>query len=111
MAKKIIQNSAHCFLCNEDIYSAHRHDFRTCTGGHVSVDGGLAYLRRAYDKNASFMDTSLCIEEEALNDVIEAVKWGKETGRNDFGIALAVIRALRKHRLLDLSKFEGENDE
>ena len=111
MTKKIIQNSVHCLLCNEDIYSAHRHDFRTCSGGHVSVDGGLSYLRRACEHNAAYVDTSLSIEETALNDVVEAVKWGKETGRNDFGIALAVIRALRKHRLLDISKFEGENDE
>ena len=111
MTRKIIQNSVHCLLCNEDIYSAHRHDFRTCSGGHVSVDGGLSYMRRAYEKDAAFVDTSLTMEEEAINDVIEAVKWGKETGRNDFGIALAVIRSLRKHRLLDMSKFEGEQNE
>jgi hypothetical protein len=68
-------------------------------------------MRRAYEKDAAFVDTSLTMEEEAINDVIEAVKWGKETGRNDFGIALAVIRSLRKHRLLDMSKFEGEQNE
>ena len=111
MTRKIIQNSVHCLLCNEDIYSSHRHDFRTCSGGHVSVDGGLAYMRRSYEKNAAFVDTSMTMEEEAVNDIMEAVKWGKETGRNDFGIALAVIRALRKHRLLDMTKFEGEYDE
>ena len=68
-------------------------------------------MRRSYEKNAAFVDTSMTMEEEAVNDIMEAVKWGKETGRNDFGIALAVIRALRKHRLLDMTKFEGEYDE
>jgi hypothetical protein len=30
---------------------------------------------------------------------------GNETGRNELGIALAVIRALRDHNLLDMKKF------
>jgi hypothetical protein len=34
-----------CKLCDEVIQSTHRHDFRSCTGGHVFVDGGRDYLR------------------------------------------------------------------
>jgi hypothetical protein len=41
----ITRNAQHCLLCDEVIESTGLHDFQTCTGRHVSVDGGLAYSR------------------------------------------------------------------
>lgn len=70
------------------------------------MDGGMSYIRRAVNGKSAYVDTSLAMEEEAIKDITEAVKWGKETNRTDFGIALAVIRALNKHNLLDKSKLE-----
>lgn len=42
----LIQNRAQCLKCFQIIQSTHRHDFVSCRCGAVSVDGGLAYVRR-----------------------------------------------------------------
>jgi hypothetical protein len=31
-----------CKQCNETVESTHRHDFKSCSCGNVSVDGGVA---------------------------------------------------------------------
>ena len=57
---RIIRNSVHCNICNEDIESKHRHDFVWCKGEHVFVDGGKDYLRRGGMSNGSdCVDTSI----------------------------------------------------
>lgn len=43
-----LRNAARCLICLDVIESTHRHDFRTCTCGNVSVDGGPAYKRRCF---------------------------------------------------------------
>lgn len=45
---KILVNKARCKLCGEVLVSAHRHDFRTCHCGAVSVDGGRDYIKRSW---------------------------------------------------------------
>lgn len=46
MKEVIIHNRAECAVCHEVIESTHVHDFVSCSGGHISVDGGKDYLRR-----------------------------------------------------------------
>lgn len=60
--KRIVRNSARCLECGEEIVSTHRHDFVRCRCGKLGVDGGQAYLRRVYDPEARWADTS--IEED-----------------------------------------------
>ena len=49
-ATAIITNRVKCNICGDIIESWHRHDFKTCSCGNVSVDGGLDYLKRSYRK-------------------------------------------------------------
>jgi hypothetical protein len=42
----ILRNRARCKKCYSVIESLNRHDYKTCKCGAISVDGGLAYLRR-----------------------------------------------------------------
>lgn len=102
MTKTIIQNEAKCLKCEEIIWSAHRHDFKSCKCGATAVDGGTDYLRRV----GSFVEErSMSMDEEALYKCIDAVKWAEENNRNAYGTALAVIRALRDTGYLDMEKF------
>ena len=39
--RKILKNAVRCNCCGDIIESTHRHDFKTCSCGRVSVDGGL----------------------------------------------------------------------
>lgn len=46
--KEIVLNRAQCLNCKQVITSWHRHDFRTCKCGGLSVDGGTDYLKRSH---------------------------------------------------------------
>ena len=94
--KKLIQNAAVCSKCDDEVWSATRHDYRECKCGAIAVDGGLDYVRRVGDMS-SFIDRSVYVSEEIIKDLKTSVEWARETGRNDLGTALAVIRVLQKH--------------
>lgn len=64
MLGMIVKNSLQCLLCLEEVVSEHRHDFRSCSCGNVSVDGGKDYLRRAVRDLSKVKDTSILKEEE-----------------------------------------------
>ena len=91
----IIQNAVNCLSCGDFIVSKHRHDFVTCTCGAVSVDGGQEYLRRVGDF-ANAVDLSWSLPDELYRACADAVEEAKETNRNKFGIANAVMRKLRE---------------
>jgi hypothetical protein len=62
-------NRAGCRSCGDVIESTHRHDFKTCRCGDISVDGGEEYCRR------SFRDT---LPVELPTDVdLEAFRAGR----------------------------------
>lgn len=90
----ILQNEIECKKCGDRIFSANRHDFKTCKCGAVSVDGGMSYLRRVGNRD-DWLDFSIEIPDEAYKAAIENIKWAKETGRNELGVLCAVVRALR----------------
>ncbi len=48
MSLKLAKNKARCKLCGDVKESTHVHDLRTCSCGSLSVDGGLAYVRRLF---------------------------------------------------------------
>lgn len=96
----IIQNAVSCLNCGDFIFSSHRHDFVTCTCGSISVDGGQEYLRRVGAIDAC-VDMSWSLPDDVYRECADAVEKAKETNRNKFGIANAVMRALRdKNRII-----------
>jgi len=97
----ILQNQVRCKKCGDEPYSAHRHDYKSCKCGAVAVDGGMEYLRRVGDVE-NMEEMSYTMNNNIVNDCVAAIKWGKDTKRNDLGIALAVLRALKKHNKLVL---------
>ena len=55
----ILRNMAQCRVCGDIIESKYTHDFKTCSCGAVSVDGGHEYLRRlGYYGN--WLEMSVC---------------------------------------------------
>ena len=92
----IVQNAVICNKCEDYIVSKSHHDFVTCSCGHVSVDGGQAYCRRVFNGEPDFIDMSWEIEETLYKACAEAAQNAIDTNRNKFGIANAVMRALRE---------------
>lgn len=48
---KILHNRIMCRKCGDIIESEHRHDFKSCSCGACSVDGGHDYLRRVGNRD------------------------------------------------------------
>ena len=91
----IIQNSATFLSCGDFIVSKHRHDFVECTCGAIAVDGGQDYLRRIGDfTNAT--DHSWSLDSDLYFECAKAVTDALDTGRNNIGVANAVLRKLRE---------------
>ena len=95
----IIQNAVSCLSCGDFIFSMHRHDFVTCTCGSISVDGGQEYLRRVGAIDAC-VDMSWSLPDDVYRECADAVEWAKDSNRNKFGIANAVMRKLRERNCI-----------
>ena len=54
----IIRNAIQCKKCGDIIESVSVHDFKTCSCGSCSVDGGHYYLRRGAKSLDDFTDLS-----------------------------------------------------
>lgn len=65
----VVTNKAQCKLCGDVIESKHRHDFKSCKCGEISVDGGKSYIKRSA-KN--------------LGNIIELSDWYEETYESNF---------------------------
>ena len=102
----IVQNAASCNGCGDFIVSKHRHDFVECTCGSIAVDGGQEYLRRIGSlEKGSYNDHSWSLPDKLYFDCVDAAGLAMDTGRNNHGIANAVMRKLREaHRVIG----EGE---
>ena len=54
----ITKNVAQCLLCRSIIESSYRHDFKTCSCGNLSVDGGKDYLKRSLVDSTKYQELS-----------------------------------------------------
>lgn len=55
---RIIRNAIQCKNCGDIIESVSIHDFKTCSCGACSVDGGHCYFRRCAMSLDDFTDLS-----------------------------------------------------
>lgn len=104
--KRIIQNEAQCMKCGDIIVSKHVHDFVQCRCNAIFVDGGMEYLRRGGNAE-DFIDRTLLMDKDALNECVDAVVSAEQNNKNGLGIVLAVIRTLRDFELLNKRELYG----
>lgn len=73
--KKIIKNAIRCKKCGDIIESKTVHDLVSCKCGCCSVDGGLQYIRRMFDKSPDdYEELSEYTEVEDLKDITQKKK-------------------------------------
>lgn len=63
---RVIINKAQCLKCKEIIESKDVHDYKTCSCGNLSVDGGLEYCKRSCQDLLAYRDMS--VTERELNE-------------------------------------------
>jgi len=90
----IIQNEAKCLNCGDQIYSAFRHDYKSCTCGNITVDGGQSYVLHGWIKKELREDKSVFMEKELAAELVDAIDEGGKT-LTSFGILCKVMRTLR----------------
>ncbi len=105
----ILSNQVRCKGCNDEPYSASRHDFQSCECGSVAVDGGQDYLRRVGNP-VDYEDMSIEVPHSTVEAMMNAVEWARDTGRNDFGAVCAIMRAYRDGEFF-YEPLEGEIDD
>lgn len=58
--KKVVVNKVRCKHCNDIIESTHTHDFKYCSCGRISIDGGHEYQKLTFENSLEEdMDMSL----------------------------------------------------
>lgn len=99
----ILVNQILCKKCGDTPYSKHRHDFKSCKCGAVSVDGGMDYLRRVGNFE-DWVDLSIQIPDRLNDKLLQAVE---DDTKNTLGKVCNVARVLRDFGI-NISK--GEQD-
>lgn len=100
----ILSNQRYCERCDEDIYSAHRHDYVVCSCGDVMVDGGMDYLK----SSGSGINKSISITDEEYTLLMEAIT---DPTRNDLGHVCNLVRVLRDTFGVNLTNYSGVTDD
>ena len=70
MNKYRYQSALYCLSCKDIIYSVMRHDFRSCTCGKVSVDGGKDYFKISYKPRARWKQVTVDLLTDLISDPI-----------------------------------------
>ena len=68
MAKRIVRNAIRCTHCGDVIESTHVHDFKSCSCGTVSVDGGHEYLKRSFKNGPADWEELSEYDDEAEDE-------------------------------------------
>ena len=76
MRRIIIRNAIQCKNCGDVIESTYRHEFKTCSCGKVSVDGGHDYLRRCSETPDGYIELSETAAAEEKTDASNETNGG-----------------------------------
>ena len=92
----ILQNQIRCLKCKDEVYSAHRHDFVTCSCGAVAVDGGMEYLRRVGNAD-DWKEMSITITEGLCLKLTNMIDEATKENKNALGVLCTIARELKKN--------------
>ena len=62
---RIIVNAAKCLVCGDIIESVSHYDFKTCSCGNLSVDGGHEYIKRSWKDISKVIELSVTVDEDS----------------------------------------------
>lgn len=86
----LLRSQLECPKCHDLISSIHRHDFRTCKCGALSIDGGRDYLRVSATEEVM----ALLADEGERAKIDRSISIDGPHNNESAGLALAVYKAL-----------------
>ena len=105
MSEDTYRNAAICGLCEMEIESTFRHDFRQCRCGNLFVDGGNDYQRFGYDPKredgSSMLWNNVIQEWISLKDLEADAKEREKAKKSAMHIARDKLKKSRKLMLVD----------
>jgi hypothetical protein len=96
----ILSNRAKCLKCEDVIFSASVHDFKSCKCDNIFVDGGMDYIRHGWKDALAYKDLSVEVEDGVFKACEEVLEWCDDTGRNNLGRICAIFRVLKDKELI-----------
>ena len=91
----IISNQVECLKCGDKPFSMSVHHTATCKCGSISVDSTDHHqLKRSGDLD-NYKDISIEAPQSLVQALTDQVGLSTSAGRNDYGVALGVFRAIR----------------
>lgn len=113
MGATIISNQVTCHKCGDTIWSAHRHDYKSCRCGNISVDGGCSYARRGGPGLVDNSFTEQTIElDEVLVEFIHNTSNSIFNSHNYENIVVLIFASLTKlgYKIVDADNKCDEDD-
>lgn len=84
-----------CKLCGTSVFSFHRHDYRSCKCGEVSLDGGLDYHRVVANNLLNAIKAEGSIESN-IKSIRETFEWTQSYAKNGSLLKTPVTSKLKK---------------
>ena len=91
----IYKNSIKCKKCGDEIVSRHQHDYKSCSCGACSVDGGQDYLKRS----GEYWETSLT-HLNSFEEIRERFEWGSYGKDGKSELKLIKLKDMQEDHIL-----------
>lgn len=84
-------NAIQCLNCKDTIFSRARHDYRSCSCGNCSIDGGFDYIKIGFKNEKNFIQkqiklnvtkTKLYNDWNSKTDIYGLIKENEKTSSN-----------------------------
>lgn len=82
--KYIVRNEIKCNFCGDVIESNDTLDFKTCSCGKVSIEGGYDYLKRIAVEDTDYEELSILIDDEYIKKLNIHKRDGYEVSKKMF---------------------------
>lgn len=106
---EIIQNAAHCLICDDYVFSLSRWDYNRCTCGNLAVDGGADYLKKAFGDASKVEDLSIT-NNSTPEEVRARLLWGSRGVDGNSPLTYSPIGNLTTEHLEAILRTQRLND-
>ena len=103
--KRIILNKIKCLHCGDIIVSVYTHDYKNCSCGKISVDGGKSYLKRGFDEPTDYEEMSL-YDDAPFEEIRKNLRWGTFGRNGDQPLKYIAIDKMTNEHIMNILRLD-----